>query len=184
LQNIQIGAFGLWANIVPQRDTSTGTTDRYVDLGIDGSWQYAANNGDTFTINARYLHEQQTLAASDLLGLAANGSNTLTDIRADASYYWRNTIGGTVQLFSTTGTSDALLYSGSATGSPNSAGALFQIDGTPFGKPDSPSPRLNVRIGFQYTVYTKFDGAKYNYDGNGANASGNNTARRFAWFAF
>lgn len=182
--NIQFGASGLWANIVPGRDTSTGNTDRYVDLGLDGSWQLVRPNGDSFTVNARYIHEQQTLDASVLLGLASNTDNTLNDIRADASYYWRGKIGGTVQLFSTTGSSDELLYGGSAIGSPNSAGAMFQIDGTPFGGPDSPSPYLNVHIGFQYTVYTKFDGAKTNYDGNGANASGNNTARIFAWFIF
>ncbi|TFU03791.1 cytochrome C [Polymorphobacter arshaanensis] len=183
-QNIQIGAYGLWANMVPGRDTSTGLTDRYVDLGLDGSWQYTTGAGDMFTLNARYVHETQTLGASDMLGIASNYNNHLTDIRADASYYWRNHIGGTVQLFSTSGSADALLYGGSFTGSPNSAGATFQIDGTPFGASDSPSPYLNLRVGFQYTAYTKFDGAKTNYDGNGANASGNNTARVFAWFAF
>jgi hypothetical protein len=37
--------------------------------------------------------------------------------------------------------------------------------------------RFNGRVGVQYTLYTRFNGA-------GANASDNNTLRIFAWFAF
>jgi hypothetical protein len=40
-----------------------------------------------------------------------------------------------------------------------------------------------VRVGFQYTVYTKYDGASTNYDGTGRNASDNNTLYLFAWLA-
>jgi hypothetical protein len=43
--------------------------------------------------------------------------------------------------------------------------------------------RQTVRVGFQYTVYTKYDGASTNYDGTGRNASDNNTLYLFAWLA-
>ena len=42
----------------------------------------------------------------------------------------------------------------------------------------------NLRLGAQYTAYTKFDGAKDNYDGNGRNAKDNNTLFLFAWTSF
>ena len=44
-------------------------------------------------------------------------------------------------------------------------------------------PRLNVRFGLQYTLYTRFNGASSNYDGTGSSASDNNTLRAFVWFA-
>jgi hypothetical protein len=40
-----------------------------------------------------------------------------------------------------------------------------------------------VRVGLQYTIYDKFDGASSNYDGTGRNASDNNTLYLFLWAA-
>jgi hypothetical protein len=40
-----------------------------------------------------------------------------------------------------------------------------------------------MRIGLQFTHYTKFDGAGKNYDGSGRDASDNDTLRLFTWFA-
>ena len=45
------------------------------------------------------------------------------------------------------------------------------------------APWLNVKIGLQYTYYTKFNGAQNNYDGVGRNASNNDTTYLYAWFA-
>ena len=72
----------------------------------------------------------------------------------------------------------------SANGSPDTVGLIFQADYTPFGKADSwGRPFANVRVGLQYTVYTKYDGASTNYDGTGRNASDNNTLYLFVWMA-
>jgi len=63
-------------------------------------------------------------------------------------------------------------------------GTVFQADYTPFGKEDSwPRPFANLRVGLQYTVYTRYDGATTNYDGTGRNASDNNTLYLFVWMA-
>ena len=52
----------------------------------------------------------------------------------------------------------------------------------PFGKLGSfGHPYLNVRIGLQYTGYTKFNGGTTNYDGFGRDASANNTLFAFVW---
>ena len=184
-QNFEVGAFGFFPSLHPGGDTTTGMTDSYSDYGIDASYQFMGDGNNIWTINARYTHENQDLAASELLGAAANASNTLDDVRIDASYYWHNTLGGTIQVFNTTGSSDALLYADNRTLSPDSTGAMFQVDWTPWG-PNSDSPlgqRLSLRVGLQYIVYTRFDGAASNYDGTGRSASDNNTFRVFTWLA-
>ena len=45
-------------------------------------------------------------------------------------------------------------------------------------------PIQNVRLMLQYTAYNKFNGASTNYDGNGRNASDNNTLFFNVWVAF
>lgn len=183
-QNIEVGAFGLFSHVFPERDTTAGVTDRITDLGIDASYQLFRANKDVFTINGRYTHESQRLPASQFLGLAANAKNTLQDIRIDASYYWRNKFGLTAGAFNSWGSSDPQLYSYSRTFSPNSSGLLFQIDATPFGGRNSPlGPRFNLRVGVQYVTYFRIDGASNNFDGFGRDASDDNTFRIFGWVA-
>ena len=184
-QNFEFGAFGLAADIYPGHDETTGLTDHYTDIGLDAAYQLFASRKDAFTVNARYTHEDQGLDASQALGLATNGRDTLEDLRFDASYYWRSIIGVTVGAFDTWGSADPLLYAGNATPRPDSSGFLFQVDGTPFGGAGSPlGPRFNMRVGAQYTAYTRFDGASQNYDGFGRNAADNNTFRLFTWIAY
>ena len=185
--NLELGAFGLKADIHPGRDRSTGQTDGYTDLGVDATYDRTLGNGDVVTLNARYTHEDQSLDATCSLAALTSGcaGNSLDDVRVDASYYWRNKIGGTVQLFDTTGGSNAVIYSGNRTFKPDSAGATLQLDATPWGAGGSPlGPRFNVRVGAQYTVYAKFNGATHNWDGAGGNASDNNTLRVFLWAAY
>jgi hypothetical protein len=184
-ENLEIGAFGLWADVFPGRDESAGVADHYADTGVDASFQYFAPNKDVFTVNGRYTHESQRLSASQALGLAQNPGDSLNEARLDASYYWRNKVGGTIGVFNVTGSPDDLLYGGSRTLRPDTSGLIFQLDGTPFGGGGSPlGPRFNMRVGAQYTLYTRLDGASRNYDGMGANASDNNTFRLFAWLAY
>ena len=183
--NFEVGAFGMWTDLYPGGDRSTGITDSYSDIGLDASYQLFRKNKDVITVNGRYTHEAQSLFASRQLGLAQNGDDSLDDVRIDASYYWRNDIGATIGAFNTRGSADNLLYAGDRTFRPNTSGLLFQIDGTPFGGRGSPlGPRFNIRVGAQYTLYNTFAGARDNFDGAGANASDNNTFRVFTWVAY
>ncbi len=183
-QNFEVGAFGMSANLFPG-DVQTNGTDHYGDIGLDGSYQFFATDKDVFTVNSRFTYEQQTLDASQALGLAVNNHVDLKDFRIDGSYYWRDKIGLTVQAFDTWGSQDQLLYAGNSTFKPNSSGLLFQLDGTPWGNSNSPlGRRFNLRLGIQYTDYFSFDGAGSNYDGLGSKASDNNTIRVFAWVAY
>lgn len=183
-QNFQVGVFGFFPKLYPGGDKSAGTADSYSDFGIDGSYQFLGDNDNIVTANFRYTHENQGLAASQFLELTANRKNTLDDFRLDASYYWHNMVGGTVQWFNTWGSMDELLYADSANFKPDSSGFRFQLDVTPWGTDVSPlGERFNMRFGLQFTHYTKFDGAGKNYDGSGRDASDNDTLRLFTWFA-
>ena len=183
-QNFEAGAFGLFANLHPGADTTVKATDNYTDLGLDASYQFVGDPVNSYTINARYTHESQNLAATALLGGAASMQNHLDDLRIDASYYWQNSIGASVGAFDTVGSKDALIYAGNRTFKPNSSGFVLQADFTPFGGPGAPlGGRFNMRVGAQYFIYTKFDGASSNFDGLGGKASDNNALRLFTWFA-
>ncbi|WP_309605563.1 hypothetical protein [Phenylobacterium sp.] len=184
---LELGVFGMRTEINPGRDRSTGATDRYTDLGVDASFIRTLESGDVVTVNGRYIRERQELRASCILsgGSGACADTRLNDLRADASYYWRNKIGATVAVFDTFGPANPVIYPGAPNFKPDSSGVTFQLDGTPFGDGTSPfGPRANIRVGLQYTLYTSFDGARSNYDGAGANASNNNTARAFLWIAY
>lgn len=186
--NLEVGAFAMRTDINPGLDRTTGMTDRYSDLGVDASYQNALDSGDVVAIDARYLSEKQTLNATcQLAGLPgpACADNRLNDLRANASYYWRDKIGATVAVFDTWGPANPITYPDNRTFRPDSSGVMLQLDGTPWGEGKSPlGPRFNMRVGVQYTAYSRFNGAGRNFDGAGANASGNNTLRLFTWLAY
>ena len=184
---LELGVVGMQARIHPGLDFTTGMTDRYTDIGVDGSYQASLPSSDVFSVNARYLHESQSLAASCALAGVASGcaSNTLNDVRIAGSYYWRDKIGLTLAGFSTTGSANATIYAGNRTLKPDSSGVIVQLDGTPWGASNSPlGRRFNTRLGIQYTAYASFNGASSNWDGFGSNASDNNTFRVFIWAAY
>jgi hypothetical protein len=183
--NLEVGAFGMSANIFPGLDASAGATDHYVDGGLDASYQHFAVSKDVITVNSRFTYEDQKLEASQALGLAANRHDHLIDARIDASYYFRDKIGATIGAFDTSGSSDALLYAADRTLRPTSSGLNFQLDDTFYGGGGSPfGQRFNLRLGLQYTAYLQFDGADRNFDSLGHTASDNNTFRVFAWAAY
>jgi hypothetical protein len=55
---MQVGAFGMRSDINPGLDRTTGQTDRYSDIGVDGSYQNALDSGDVVSFDARYLREK------------------------------------------------------------------------------------------------------------------------------
>ncbi|HEY2397062.1 MAG TPA: cytochrome C [Rudaea sp.] len=182
-----LGAFGMNANIHPDR--APGPTDRFDDAGLDGSLQLFNMGPHVFTLNGAYVHEHQGRDASFASGASANRSDTLNSTSLNASYYYDAHYGVTLGRFVIRGSNDPGLYapepaSGSRTGAPNSTGTILQADWTPFGAADSwNAPWINLRLGLQYTIYDKFNGASANYDGFGRNAHDNNTLFMFAWFA-
>ncbi len=180
----QFGTFGMAANTYPGRDSSAGK-DRILDLGLDSQYQLASGASD-ITAMVSWIRERQTWDASSVLGNTSNASDTLWNLKATVNYLYDKTFGATVQYFTINGSSDPLLYPDSQTGSPASDGFVLQANYLPFNKGGGPSfwPRSNVKLSVQYTIYNRFDGARTNYDGAGANARDHNTLYVEAWIAF
>ena len=187
-QSLELGVFGMAARLSPDR--TYVATDRYTDVGVDGSWQLLGTGKHVVSLNAAYIDEARRLDASYALGLANFTKGRIDDLTLDASYYYDRTWGVTASFFRTDGSYDDGLYgptpdAGSRTGKPNSTGWMLQADYTPFGKDDSwGRPWANVRLGLQYTAFTRFNGAVSNYDGFGRDAPDDNTLTAFVWAAF
>ena len=188
--SLELGAFALKAHIVPGRNMSSGLVDRYSDVGLDASWLKQTAAKDEISLQARYIHEAKNLQASCALGLVGPGGSPgcadvgLNEWRGDFGYHWRNKFGATVGLFSITGGRNANLYGGPSA-KPDSNGVTLQFDYSPWGDGKGPlGSRVNLQVGAQFTAYGKFNGARPNYDGAGADASDNDSLRLYSWLSF
>jgi len=187
--SLMFGAFGLRVDRYPDDTLQNTPTDRFTDIGVDSQYQYITNE-HTFTMQGSIIRERQQYFASYPATLAgapigagpspANAGDRLWSSKIKATYYYQNRYGATLGLFSIRGNADAGLYpvgsvDGSANGSPNSNGAIFELNYLPL---------QNVRLMMQYTAYNKFNGGSNNYDGSGRNAHDNNTLFFNLWVAF
>jgi len=186
--SIMVGTYGLDMRRYPDSTITDSPTDRVLDTALDAQYQYITDP-HTFTAQLTYIHEKQKYDASYAAfvstgsGIGAgptpsNANDTLRTWKAKATYYHDRKYGGTLALFSTSGSSDAGLYGTDADGNarrPDNRGYIVELDYLPI---------QYVRLMLQYTGYTKFDGASTNFDGNGRNARDNNTLFFNAWVAF
>ncbi len=186
--SLEIGAYGATFKVLPGAASATaptplqGATNRFQDVAEDVQYQFL---GDIhiFSMAATHIHESQTLDASFASGNSANPKDDLNTSRVTGTYFYRRKWGGSASYFSTTGSTDALLYgigskpgvTTSANGSPNTTGWIVEANYVPW---------LNVKLSLQYTSYTKFNGGSTNYDGYGRNAHDNNTIYILTWFAY
>ncbi len=182
--SFEVGTFGLAADTLPGGDASNGK-DHYLDLGLDAQAQFPSVKHD-LTIMTSWIHEQQTLGATQAQGGSTNSSDNLDKFKLTFDYLYDKTYGATVQFFEVNGSHDAALYPNSAVGSPGSDGVVLALSWLPFNKGGGPAfwPRSNVKFSIQYTIYHRINGASTNYDGLGHNASDNNTLYVEAWVAF
>jgi hypothetical protein len=180
--SIEIGTFGLSADIVPQRINAFGT-DHFTDIGLDAQYQFSGDLHDV-TIHIPWVDEIQDLNASHQLGLADNAHNVLRSFTPSIAYTYDHSWQVTEQYFITSGSTDFAAY-GTFNGSPNTSGFLTQLAWSPFSH-GGPAfwPTANGQLILQYTAYTKFNGATTNVDGNGARASDNNSLFLGLWVAF
>ncbi len=183
VSHLEVGSYGLHAGTFPQRMHTEGT-DHITDIGFDSQYQFLGDLNEV-TLGVNYLNEWAEWDASQALGLASNANDHLWSVTATAQYLFDKTYGADVQYFHTGGNHDDLLY-GSRTGSPETNGAVFEVDYLPFNKSGGPWfwPRSNLKLALQYVLYDKFDGSSHNYDGTGRSAADNDTLYLELWLAF
>lgn len=187
--SLEIGMYGIDLKVLPGSATGAptplnGPFNQFDDVAEDLQYQFIGEQ-HLLSVEATHIHESMTLNAAFASGAAANPSNTLSTTEVAATYYYHRKLGGTLQYFSTTGTTDTGLYAATPAGSP---GAVTSANGSPDTRgwvaEVNYLPWLNVKVSAQYTWYGRFNGAGSNYDGVGRSASDNNTLYLLLWFAY
>jgi len=178
--SLSLGTYGMIVRLHPGNGLPlAGPTDRYRDVAADLQYQFIGED-HLFTLLTTYIDEKQTLDASVAAGIAANPGNDLKTLKVVGEYSYQRMIGGSLGYFSTTGSTDTMLYAqapmtGSVTNSPDSRGTVMEINYLPW---------LNTKLQLQYVRYDRFNGSSTNYDGAGRNASDNDTVYLLGWLNF
>jgi len=211
--SLMVGTSGMVARVYddPLDTSDPASVHRFTDLAVDAQYQYLL---DPHSVTAQLVltsnrHQlpaalgNQPVAFVDANGNSLANTNAVDTnhvIRAKLTYVYRARYGGSVGLFSMTGTHDtayltAGLEPGSLTINPDpesAAPSVRAVDGNRTGNPSTNGVTLEafwtpiqyLRIGAQYTAYGRFNGASKNYDGFGRNASDNNTLFIYTWLAY
>jgi hypothetical protein len=174
----EVGTYGMHMRSSP--GAVTGIEDDFTDWAVDTQIDRTLFRTDVLSLRGSYTRENSNLAAMAALGTASPGSHHLNTVMANAEYHFGNRASGAFGWFNTTGTTDVNLYpqdsvGGSANGDPRSAGYIANFSYWPW---------QNLQLSAQYTGYTRFNGGSTNYDGEGRNASSNNTVYLVARFVF
>ena len=174
--NWMLGALGLTADVFPNDASAhpvfdTGST-KFRDVGIDGQYQYILEP-HTVSAQARFIRER--ISDPQNLVLGDSPSATLRSFRSKVSYVYRSKYGASLSFFNVNGSGDSVAFAGGVTNSPGTRGWTPEVFWMPY---------ENLRVGMQYTAFTKYLGSKSNFDGTGRNPRDNNTAYLYAWFAY
>ena len=206
--NVMVGTSGFLVDQYPDPFGlgANGPTNRVRDFGLDAQYQYLLDP-HSITATVAYIREKthyadglggQAGAVDASAGSSAqaptNSDDTLNMFRAKVSYVYKAKYGGTLSYFNVTGStnsanqtaafdpaSGSVLTNGTtgpglnATGNPGTTGRTTEVFWTPI---------QNARVGVQYTMFSKFNGASDNYDGFGRNARDNNTVFVYVWGAY
>lgn len=178
--NFEIGTYGMHVKSTP--GAVTGLEDGYTDYAFDFQFDRTLPQfkNDVLSVRGTYIRENSSLVASFAGGAAAALGHHLNTAQANVEYHFGTRASATAGFFDVTGTADPLLFAsapiaGSANGSPQSAGYLLNLSYWPY---------QNIDLAFQYTGYTRFNGAATNYDGAARDANGNNSVYLLARFVF
>jgi hypothetical protein len=210
--SLMIGTSGMTARIYddPLDTSDPASIHRTRDLMFDTQYQYLL---DPHAITAQLAYEKsrhvypdalanQPVAFVDAAGnpLAnTNAIDTTNLLRAKLTYVYRAKYGGSIGLFKLSGTTNTANQSSGfspdtleITSDPTVAAPSTRVYGNLSGNPGTRgvtieafwTPIQYVRIGAQYTAYSRFNGASTNYDGFGRNARDNNSLFLYVWAAY
>lgn len=188
-----VGVFGFDTSIYYNSPATSGPVTRYRDLGVDAQYQYILDP-HVFSAQFSYIRENQRYDSPlynpgdpNYLGTNSNGSNQLNYLRVKGTYSYQAKYGASLGYAASTGSNDALAYNNSPDGNGNPV-PFGNANSTPNTRVWIPEvfymPMQNVRLGVQYYKFMQYNGSSSNYDGNGRNASDNNTVFFYLWGAF
>lgn len=179
-QSAMVGAFGLSAKVFPDSLDPVAPSNKFSDVGVDAQYQYITDR-HRISAQATWVREKQTWNAAFPAEETSNPTDTLNTFKGKVTYYYDMKYGINLGYFSTSGSTDDVLYNsgepitGSINGSPKTSGYIVELNWLPLPQ---------YRFVAQYTGYSKFNGASSNYDGQGRNARDNNTFYLLAWLMF
>jgi len=210
--SLMIGTSGMTARIFddPLDTSDRSTLHRTRDLLLDTQYQYLL---DPHAVTGQLVYEHsrhrfpealanQPVGFVDAAGNPlpnTNAKDTTNLVRGKLTYVYQARYGGSVGFFSLHGsTNTANQTSGfspdtlTITSDPGAAAPSQRVGGSLTGNPATRGATLEafwtplqyVRLGVQYTAYTKFNGSATNYDGFGRNARDNNSLFVYLWAAY
>ncbi len=180
---LEVGSYGMHVKSTPNGITGfDGNFDSFTDWAFDFQYDRTMPSlrGDVLSFRGTYIRENSSLGAT----YGADGADFirhhLNTVQANAEYHFGDRYSAMLGFFNIDGTPDATLFpanpvDGSANGDPRSTGYIANISWWPV---------QNIQLSFQYTGYTRFNGAGTNYDGSGRSAGANNTAYLVGRFVF
>ncbi len=210
--NLMIGTGGMNARIYddPLDTSNPATTHRFSDGNVDAQYQYLL---DPHSVTAQLVYAHSRHRYPDFLANQpavfvnaagnplpnTNAVDTSNLLRAKLSYVYRARYGGSLAFFTLTGsTNTALQTSGydaatlTITSDPAAQAPSTRVGGNLSGNPATRGwtyevfwmPLQYLRIGAQYTAYSRFNGASQDYDGFRRNARDNSTLFLYLWAAY
>lgn len=204
--NLMLGTSGMVARVFddPLDTSDPATLHKFTDIGVDAQYQYLLDP-HAVTAQVAYMRHHVRYSAASLADPAApffdsNGAATLADInaadttrvlRVKLSYVYQARYGGALAFFDLSGTTNTA----NQTAGYDAAGALTRTDGAASNLSGNPgtrgitletfwTPIQYLRVGAQYTAYSRFNGSATNYDGFGRNARDNDTLFLYTWLAY
>jgi hypothetical protein len=203
--SLMIGTSGMVARVYddPLDTSDPASTHRFTDLAVDTQYQYLL---DPHAVSAQLVYARnrhrypasladQSAPFFDATGAATlantNAVDTIHVLRAKLGYVYQARYGGSVGVFNLTGTTNTA----NQTAGFDDTGTLIKTDGVASNLSGNPATRgwtleafwtpiQYLRVGAQYTMYSRFNGASTNYDGFGRNAHDNNTLFLYTWLAY
>ena len=178
--NFMVGTYGMHMKSTP--GSITGLEDSYTDWAFDFQYDRVIPQfrGDVVSLRGTYIRENTALVATAASLTDPIVQHHLNTAQVNAEYHLGDKYSATFGWFNIDGSSDTALYppgavTGNTNGDPKSAGYIGNVSWWPV---------QNIGLTFQYTGYTRFNGAATNYDGAGRNASSNNPIYLLARFVF
>ena len=179
-----IGAFGMIIKPFDDPNDPVGPTDRHANVGIDAQYQYILDP-HTVSVTASSVNEKIDYVSfkwdpndPNFAGTSSNASDTVRHTRLKASYVYGAKYGASFAYFTTSGTSNPLVYDPDGLGLAGNPGSRVLVPEVFW------TPIQYVRVGAQFWRYQQLMGASANYAGDGRNASDNNTLFVYVWAAY